>query len=107
MKKTPVGTRALIREYLKAEAGDGDRKYLWAEGEIAKRIGKGNSILLDGKIITSHCGNLSEGKTSYWIFTSNRISLDTEDSKIPEILTPFDEPEEDEISSESIIDRKE
>lgn len=98
MKKTPPGTRALIRKYLKAVEKKEICNSLWTEEEIAVRIGSGNAIVLDGKIISAHQGEITEGKTSRWIFIHERIGLDDEDDKIPTIKTLFDEIEkEDEL----------
>jgi hypothetical protein len=94
MNKTKPGTRALIREYLRRQNSEELFGILQFEEEISKRIGGKNSVLLDGKIISAHKGEIVEGKTSYWISVSNRISLDNEDDKMPTVLGPLDNIEE-------------
>lgn len=96
MKKTPPGTRALIRKYLKASEKEDYSKSIWTEEEIAKRIGPGKAIVLDGKVITAHQGVPNESCRPYWLFVYDRIGLDDQDDMIPTIETPFDDVEDDE-----------
>ena len=96
MKRTPPGTRALIKEYLKRLNKEKYFGSMWIEEEISKRIGNNNAVLLDSKVITAHKGEIIEGTTSYWIFVQDRIGLDDEDNMMPVVQTPFDDLDEHE-----------
>ncbi len=89
MKKTPPGTRALIKKFLKDDTH-------WDSSEISKRVGSGNSVVVSGKVITAFASTDPESPISNWVSVSNRIQLDNEDDKIPEVESPFDGIEEDE-----------
>ncbi len=93
MQKTEPGTRALIREHLRKLTTKELYGTLAFEEEISKRILPGNAILIDGKIITAHKGEIVEGQTSYWISIHNRIGLDDEDDKKPMVYGPLDDIE--------------
>jgi len=90
-KETPPGTRGLVQEYLKRL---GSKKfYIWLvtlEKEIADRIGPGNSVIVNEKIVTS-MEYSPEGKSERWLLVSNKKKTDSQDSKAKEFLDELDE----------------
>jgi hypothetical protein len=97
MKKTPDGTRKLLEGYLKHIRADVHiigSTFAFAEEEIARRIGKGNSVLIDGVVVTAFISKDINGKDSPWLHVSERIRLDTS-TVLPSFETPFDGVDED------------
>lgn len=106
MKKTPPGTRGLIRKYLQDLKSEEVFGLVPLESEIAERIGPGNAVMVDGHVIAAHEGKIC-ATISRWVFVYKRISIDNEDDKTPEIDNPLDNIEGEDLEIEIDTTKKE
>jgi len=85
-----------LRKYLKALSAKYRAGDIFYEEEIAKRIGDGNAIMLDGKIVAAHKSEgLIPGRIEHWLMVSDRIRLDTKDGETPKVEFPWDHAQDD------------
>jgi hypothetical protein len=92
---TKAETKQLVKEYLKKLEGGDWSDILFYEREITKRIGSGNSVVIDGRVITV-INQKIEGQEYPLVLVTNRRKLD-DGKKKGKVKTPFDHLESDDL----------